>query len=344
MKKLALLLWLPLALVLVACGKSPKDEFISRVESQYTEKPVTYEMTLKLDDVTSKGVNPIASFIGKEIKATMTQDLSKKLISIQADLSDVNPTLSDFEIVYVGDKAYMTVEPMLGMYGITSSDLSGKYMDVADAQGSPLPDLGELTPANKDNVSFFKEMDSKNFTKSGDKVSLSLTIEELLAFTQKVLESGDEETKEIAQQYKAQMETAQKAFAKDSKFVMSVGKQNNVEAVLTMKSADNKEDSMTIKMSIDKIDYQAPKIPAKEDIISQEQMQQSLMAGNGATTNSDYQMTDEEFQEFYTALEAEVANHTKAEMQELIDALAPSLTDDQAKKLEGLLSKIKDAA
>lgn len=344
MKKLVLLLWLPLIFLLVACGKSPKDEFISRLENQYTDKPVAYEMTIKLDDVTSSGVNPMASFIGKEIKATISQDLSEKIVSLHADLSDVNPTLSDFEMVYVGDKAYMTVEPMLGMYGVTSSDLAGKYMDVADAQGSPLPDLGELTPANKENVAFFKEIDSKNFTKSGDKVSLSLTLEELMAFTQKVLETGDEETKELAQQYKAQMETAQGAFTKDSKFVMTVDKKNNAEAVLTMKSAENKEDGMTIKMAINKIDYKAPKVPAEKDIISQEELQQSLMASSGADTTVDYQMSDEEFQEFYTMLETEVSNHTKAELQELIDALSPSLTAEQVKKLEGLLSKTKDAA
>lgn len=62
MKKTKLLFLLPLLVLLVACGKSAKDSFISRIEENATTKNHAYQITttisdIKTDDSSLKNLN-----------------------------------------------------------------------------------------------------------------------------------------------------------------------------------------------------------------------------------------------------------------------------------------------
>lgn len=281
MKRFRTLIFLPLILLLVACGKSPKDEFISRVENQQTAKKAAYEYAIKLEDVTSSTEDTDAigfqQYVGKEIKATISQDLTEHLISVSADLSVINPNLEQFELVYVDDKAYISAAPFLNMYGLTQVDAKGKYMDLAEASGQDIPKLSELTPNNAQNVDFFKEVDAKQYSKDGDKVTLTLTIDEMMEMAEKAIDQGDEKTKEAAADFKDQMESAKDAFSKDSSFTMTVDKEKKGTALLNLISKENEKDTIKIRFDFKEVEYKAPAKPASSDILTQEDLMNLIM-------------------------------------------------------------------
>ncbi|MGT2912104.1 hypothetical protein ACVR1I_10405 [Streptococcus cameli] len=281
MKKLKCLLFLPLFFIMVACGQNPKDEFLSRLEKQQTQKQVSYDYTIKLDDVMTsdaKGMDAtISSFVGKAIDATISQDLDENLIYASVDLSSINPMFSSFEMVYADDKAYMTAAPMLAMSGITSSKIDGKYVDIEEMSGEKLPAISDFTPNNKENAKVFKELDSKKFTKDGDKVSVTMTVEELFDMAQKAMENGDKQNKSDTKNVEKQLSEAKETFSKDSTFVMTLDKKQNGKALLTLKSAENKKDNIKISITFTKKDYKAPILPAKEDILTKDELLSLMM-------------------------------------------------------------------
>lgn len=281
MKKLHTLLLLPLIFFLVACGKaqSAKDEFITRMESQQSAKKSAYEYTFQLDDISSSTENFafLESYIGKEIKATISQDLTKNVVAATVDLASVNPSLSTFNLVYVDDKAYISAAPFLSMYGLSEMDAKGKYMDLGEMSGQTMPKLSELTPNSGKNATLFKEIDAKKYTKDGDKVTVRLSIEEMFALTEKILANGGKETKEVAANFKEQAATAQEAFAKDSYFTMTIDPKNNGQALLNLVSKSNKKDSFKVRMTFKGVGYKAPTLPKSSDILSQEDLMNLFM-------------------------------------------------------------------
>ncbi|MGT2667102.1 hypothetical protein ACVRYP_07315 [Streptococcus rifensis] len=278
MKKMLLFFYIPLLFVLAACGQTAKDEFLTRVESQQSQKQTSYDYKIKMDDVTSSDATGIAtsfeSFIGKQIDATISQDLEKGLATILLDLSAVNPSLSQVEVIYAGDNLYMNAATFTSLSGITTTALDGKYIDAQELLGQSMPEIPKLsdyTPNNQANAALYKELDEKKFTKDGDDVTLTLTLNDLIALVEKAAEKGDEETKKQAADIQEQLETATESLSPDSIFNITLDKKDNGKLLMDLFSAENKEDTIKISMTFTKKDYQEPMAPTAEDILTEEE-------------------------------------------------------------------------
>lgn len=337
MKRFYRFLLLPLLFVLVACGgTSAKDTFISRLESNQSAKQSAYEMTFALEemDTGESGINPLAGFIGQELTVYISQDQDKNLVGFTADLSALSPDLSAVEMIYADDKAYISAAPMLAMSGQPLADYQGKYLDLEAASGQTLPALSNFTPADYQNVELYQKLDAKNFSQKGDDVTVTMSLAELLALTKDTLAKTDEKA---AQAYADQSDQIAQQFSPESKVELTLDKQGDGKARVNLLPAGDGQGSLTLSMAFKKATYKAPNLPAQSDILSQDQLNQ-LMTAN---LPQDLQMSDEDFQAFYTSLETSVSNYTKEDFQAMIEALKPSLTEEQVKKLESLLPKTK---
>ncbi|MGT2828722.1 hypothetical protein AB6M97_01560 [Streptococcus hillyeri] len=347
MKKIKMLLALPLALTLAACSKSPKDEFLDLIKKQQNEDKGAYEYVIKLDEASGEMASQLESFKGKSVKATASQDLKNGLIGLTVNLSDFNSELSDFDFIYSDDKAYMSVAPVAQFSaGLASDSLDGKFADLEEFSGEKMPSLAELSKENKANAELFEEVDEKNFTKNGDKVTMTLSFDELFDLTNKVVKNSQKELKDVsAEQLKTYLDLAKASIDDSSKFVMTLDEKGNGKAKIQLKTAAGVGESVSeLKLTLDykKVTYKAPKVPSKSDIVSQDELT-NLMTEEMSASTEEVKMTDEEFNELYASLEAEASKATKEEIQLYIDAMAPYLTEEQAKKMQELLKKASDA-
>lgn len=347
MKKIKTLLAIPMLLTLVACSKSPKDEFLDAVKKQQGQDKGAYEYTIKIDDVSGDLGAQLEAFKGKTVTATASQDLKAELVGLTVDLSSFDSSFSDFNLVYAGDKAYMNVAPIAQFAaGVSAENLEGKFVDIEEFSGEEMPSLKSIAEEGTSDTAFFEELDEKHFSKDGDKVSLSLTIDELLDFSSKAVEKAGTETEGVtAEQMKTYMDLAKASLDDSSKFVITVDGKGNGEAKIQLKTAAGVGESASeIKLSLSykSVDYKEPKVPAKSDIVSQEELS-NLMTSAAGVSDEELKMTDEEFNELYSSLEGEVANATKEEIQAYITGIAPYLTEEQNKKMQELLKKASDA-
>lgn len=338
MKKRIALFFLPLTLLLllVACGKNPKDEFLSRMKSQQTAKKAAFEYSIQLDDISfsqEEGMGSmLESYVGKEVRMDITQDLDASLMSIHADLSDLNPGLSTVDLIYADDRAYMSIAPFAFFYGLDAVDMEGKYLDLEEMGGQDLPKLSDIPSTNQQYLEMLEDLEASRFTKDGQDVILTLSMEEVFELTQEMFAQTD---KKAAQELKAQMGYVRAYISDESYMRLTFDKEGNGTAVVDIRSAENEKDGLTISMMTKKKAYKVPKVPKAADVLSQEDLQAMLVVDEDMLLDS--KLSDEEFAELYDNLKEETAAYTQAETKELIDQLSPSLTKEQVKKLEGLL-------
>lgn len=347
MKKLKMLVALPLVLALAACSKSPKDEFLDLLKKQQSEDRGAYEYVIKLDEASGELASQLESFKGKSVKATASQDLKNGLVGLTVNLSDFNSELSDFDFVYSDDKAYMSVAPIAQFTaGMTADSLDGKFANLEEFSGEKMPSLVDLEKENKANATLFEEVDDKNFTKKGDKIMMTLSFDELFDLANEVVKTSKKELRDVnIEELKTYLDLAKASIDDSSKVMMTVDGKGNGKTKIQLKTAAGVGESVSeLKLTLDykKVDYKAPKVPSKSDIVSQDELTNLMTAEMSASTD-ELKITDEEFNDLYASLEAEASKVTKEEIQLYIDAMAPYLTEEQTKKLQELLKKASDA-
>lgn len=335
MKKLNVLLLLPLLLLLVACCAKPKDTFISRLK-EINKQPAAQELTIKVDKLTIQGqANQVAPLEGAELAIEVHQDNKKKIAAITADLSQIplyGASLSNLDMVYADGKMYMAADALAGiasLNGVTTdlSDLKGKYVDYSDS-------VMEATTDSKADLdydySWLEELDEKAFSEANGKVTATVTFKDIV----KALPSSVTAQANISKQ---QLETYVSLFesmvSDDSKMLYTLDDKGNgdISLVLKSKSGAGLDFDMKLSLSTKKIAYKEPEVPAKSNILTQDEF--VSLASSSAT------MTEEDFQEFYNQIEADMANTTQEDFQLMLDAVKPHLSDQQIQKLETLRSK-----
>lgn len=338
MNRFRQLLLLPLLLILVACGaKTAKDDFIGRIQNNQSAKQVAYQYTFRIDDVVTAEAanNPVLSaLVGQELTLNINQDLDKHLVSLSTDLSAINPGFSSFEFIYADDKAYMTAAPMLAMSGLDTKEFEGKFIDIEQSSGQNLPNLSQFSPSDYQNTELYKNLDAKYFTKTGDDVTLKLTLAELFDLAQKTIAKTD---KVSAEEFASQTKVVTQQFSNKSHTEITLDKEGNGKAKIHLLSAANDKESLTLAFDFKKVAYKAPKLPSEENILSQDELTASL----SSNFTTELILSEEEFDSLYAGLEAEISNYSQENLQQMIDALRPSLTPEQIQKLESLLPKAK---
>ncbi|MDY4762084.1 hypothetical protein [Streptococcus thoraltensis] len=332
-------LLLSLVFVLVACAKSPKEEFKSRLESMQGEKKAAYHYKIKVKDFqpgqNAASIQGIDDIVGKTLEAKLSQDLTKNAFAISVDLSNIDPKFSDFDLIYKGDKGYMSVQPMLAMNNVSTKEAEGKYVDIEEISGEKIPSFKEATKDSKADLSWLDKIDEKHFKKDGDDVSVSLTMNQLFKVYKSALKQLDDD-KETAEQLETYLNLAKASLSDKSKATLTLGKDGDLKTRMSMiyaKGMDTFVKSIDIDVNAKKAAYKAPKLPKSSDILSQKELESLLMDNT--------KLSDQDFNEIYNNIKGELDNTSKESLEAFITESKPYLTDEQLKKLEDLANQAK---
>ncbi|MGV3006031.1 hypothetical protein [Streptococcus pluranimalium] len=333
------LLLLSLVFVLVACAKSPKEEFKSRLESLQSEKKVAFDYKIKVKDLkpgqNAAGLEGLDDIVGKTLDAKISQDLDKNVMSISIDLSKIDDKFSDFEMIYKDDKAYMSVQPMLAMQNVDLKDAEGKFIDIEEMSGEKMPSLKKATKDKEVDLSWLDEVDEKHFKKDGDNVTVTLTMNQLFKVYKSALKQLDD-NKETAEQLETYVNLAKASLSDKSKATLTLGKDGNLKTSLSMiyaKGMDTAIKSVDVDVNAKKVTYKAPKAPKSSDILSKEELENLLM--------DNQKLSDQDFNELYEGIKADLDNTSKETIEVFIAQSKAYLTDEQVKKLEDLAKQAK---
>lgn len=333
------LLLLSLVFVLVACAKSPKEEFKSRLASLQSEKKAAFDYKIKVKDL-KPGQNAaclegLDDIVGKTLDAKISQDLDKNVMSISIDLSKIDDKFSDFEMIYKDDKAYMSVQPMLAMQNVDLKDAEGKFIDIEEMSGEKMPSLKKATKDKEVDLSWLDEVDEKHFKKDGDNVTVTLTMNQLFKVYKSALKQLDD-NKETAEQLETYVNLAKASLSDKSKATLTLGKDGNLKTSLSMiyaKGMDTAIKSVDVDVNAKKVTYKAPKAPKSSDILSKEELENLLM--------DNQKLSDQDFNELYEGIKADLDNTSKETIEAFIAQSKAYLTDEQVKKLEDLAKQAK---
>jgi len=228
--------------------------------------------------------------------------------------------------------------------------LKGKYVNLADLveQTENTKSIKEISKEltvnekfnqayDKEVVDYLKQLDNKTFEKKNNVVSHTFTfkeIKEIIDLRDKVIKSN-KEFKNI--EPSASLKARLKEFSDISVKVAANKKDGSFDMDFTMKPTEQKVKSdglKSLKLNA-KISYKMSdktiKLPAKDQIISDAEMNQIFSQPDVSTT-----LTDDEFSQVTSALEeAKKAGPIDEETQkELLTTYKDYLTEDQYKKLE----------
>ncbi|WP_438831964.1 hypothetical protein [Streptococcus pluranimalium] len=333
------LLLLSLVFVLVACAKSPKEEFKSRLESLQSEKKAAFDYKIKVKDLKPgqnvAGLEGLDDIVGKTLDAKISQDLDKNVMSISVDLSKIDDKFSDFEMIYKDDKAYMSVQPMLAMQNVDIKDAEGKFIDIEEMSGEKMPSLKKATKDKEVDLSWLDEVDEKYFKKDGNNVTVTLTMNQLFKVYKSALKQLDD-NKETAEQLETYVNLAKASLSDKSKATLTLGKDGNLKTSLSMiyaKGMDTAIKSVDVDVNTKKVTYKAPKAPKSSDILSKEELENLLM--------DNQKLSDQDFNELYEGIKADLDNTSKETIEAFIAQSKVYLTDEQVKKLEDLAKQAK---
>ncbi|MGT2735784.1 hypothetical protein ACVRXS_01205 [Streptococcus orisratti] len=330
MKKIRILLLLPVLFLIVACSKSPKEEFISRIKQNADQDKSAYQFSVKIKDIqTSTSDNSesidMSMFKGASLNFQVQQDLKNEKISISTDLSKINAAFPKFNLFYVKDTAYLNADAITTFYGLDSKNFEGKYIDLAEFSNESFPKLSELS--KEQDYSWIEKLSDKKFKKDGDKVTATLSFDELL----KVYSAQAKKDEEL----KTYIDLAKASVSDDSKITMTLDKDGSGNADIKLvyaKALNLGIDSIHLTMTYKKSTYKDIKVPNSNAILSQEEL--------GKLVEQNYKMSDEQFEGIYNSIKESTSLYSKEELQELINSYKTYLTDEQFKKLQSLLDQV----
>lgn len=333
MKRLKVWLLLPLLLLLVACSKSPKEEFKARLQESSQQDKVAYQYKVKVKDIqltstsSTSGLD-LSALRNASLDFTINQDLKNGKVSLSSDLSKINSALPKAQLIYAKKKAYLNADALVAFYGLDKAAFQGKYVDLSEFSQEKFPDLSKLEKENnkKSDLSWLDDLSDKKFEKSGDKVTATFTFDELLEATSKTTKKDEEA--------KTYIDLAKAAISDKSKIKMTLGKDGSGSADMNLiyaKGVDYGVKSIKLTMSYKKVTYKSVKTPSKDNLLDKNQLQELVV--------QNYKFTDEQFNGIYDTLRENASLYSKAELQEIINGYKQNLTDDQLNKLNALLNQ-----
>ncbi|MGT2772334.1 hypothetical protein [Streptococcus marimammalium] len=329
MKKLKFLLFLPLLILLVACSKNPRDEFISRYNNNLKQEETSFIHSVKMTDLKlpNDGVAmpELENLKNKVFIFNVSQSLKDKIFSISSDLSQLDPSYPKLDVIGTNDDFYINAE-FWGMFsGIKNDNIKDRYVNVADFSEDYGHVFDDVENSN-DLANSFKKLDAKKFKKDGDAIVLTVKISELLEMIK------DMSKDDSANTYFNMMT----AYIDDSSLVTyQLEKDGSANVTIDLKMAeglDNAFESITIEIVSKKVKYIAPKVPSTSKIISLDELQ--------IISSEVYQaeLTDEEFQELFNQIKDNLSFYSKEDLMKELEFYRQFLTEEQYQKLEALIA------
>lgn len=275
------------------------------------------------------------------------------------------------QVAYMSTDIYQQLMTLMGsMLGAgdlgTSVDaeaLKGKYLELdpedmkellADSDVSTDGGTAAITALQGDNQlmkDWLLTLKADTFKKDGDKISHTFTKEELSDFVKYAEKNGDKDAKKTAAELK---ETLKDLTVFDLEATVDT-KSGDQDLKMSM-AGDTDENTMkaAFTVSLKPTDKKAAvTMPAADQIVTEEELSEMLgtsqFSANGLTEeNYDFEddadygweepLTEAEFQQLYDELAAEKENYTPEELQEYLDFLESSLTEEQFAKLTELVT------
>lgn len=350
MKRVKLVVLLGIILVLGACSKSPKEEFIASYDSLGTGEynAGKFEATItdfKMNQTSGAAWAQILNDSLKNMTSQGDYQFNEKDSSFSFNAAvEVFGTEMPLNIVGNEEKFYVSTSFVDGMFALMDSfgvpieadqtqieKLAGKYIEVDTDE--LVEDAGEDTDSSADAEEMSNKMtklleDAKeeSFKADGDTVSHTFTSADLV----KIAEDRD-----LSEDTKTSLE--------NTKITMSINKKTKKTNCTIKISDDEQEMTMKLKFTPSKKD-KAIKLPKEKDIVSEEELNNFFQEMNQSTTNnlSAYTdpeiLSDEEFELLYQEIEATLDEFDEDQKHEIIEAYALHLTEEQLERLIALLA------
>lgn len=331
MKKTKLLLLLPLLVLLVACGKSAKDSFISRIEENTTTKNHAYQITttisdIKTDDSSLKNLN------NKSFTTTVNISPKGKKASVKIDLAQLDSKLPSYEFIAIGDNLYMNLDALMQLQNLNQSsqisfeggDFTGKYINASDISDNKFKfdDYTSLT-----DVSWLKTLSDDDFSTSKDNAILTLTVKTLSSFLNDAIKSSNSKASDNL--------SLSSLLSNKSSLRISIdkdGKQTATASLVFKNSRTLGISSLNAKMTVKDVDYTSPQAPEASSVLSTTQLT-SLM-------ETHYKYSQSQFEELYNYVKENAGDFTK---EQLDSAFADDKTHMTAEQLQQFNNMINQA-
>lgn len=226
-------------------------------------------------------------------------------------------------------------------------DLKGKYVDVMamqEATKASKADVKEMENAQefvkayqKEVAAYLKGLDKKSFTKKDDVITHTFTkkeISDIMALSQKVAKSDKQFASYVAEE--VDFDEVLKELD-DLSVTVKANTKTNATKIRTLVSPSEKNSSAGLKsITVDmvmtsKSDKVTVKLPAKEDILSEEQV------NNLMTPEPTAQLSDEDFKTILDSYKGTASELSESEKAEMLKQSKQFLSDSQYKELEAVL-------
>lgn len=226
-------------------------------------------------------------------------------------------------------------------------DLKGKYVDVMamqEATKASKADVKEMENAQefakayqKEVAAYLKGLDKKSFTKKDDVITHTFTkkeISDIMALSQKVAKSDKKFASYVAEE--VDFDEVLKELD-DLSVTVKANTKTNATKIRTLVSPSEKNSSAGLKsITVDmvmtsKSDKVTVKLPAKEDILSKEQV------NNLMTPEPTAQLSDEDFKTILDTYKGTASELSESEKAEMLKQSKQFLSDSQYKELEAVL-------
>ncbi|MBO1307845.1 hypothetical protein JZO70_16845 [Enterococcus sp. 669A] len=357
MKRLKLVVLLGTVLLLGACSKSPKEEFITVYDSLSTEEYNAGEFELSIDDFKMNQTTGAAwaNMLGENLKnMSLTGEFQynekDESFSLDADVEAFGSTIP-FEMVGKENEGYISTSFVDGMltfmdsFGVDAeadpaqvAELKGKYLSIdaeeveaeAGERSEDVPDPEEVRGKMK---AVLNKANDKSFKSEDDTVSHTFTSKEMVKIARDA-DLGEETEKNLG----------------DMTMTMKINKKTKkTDCTIKMKDADYQ---MTMKAVVTPSKKKgAISMPKEKDIVPAEELEnlfvpQELSGPVGESAWEDEEIepiTDEEFEVMYTQLEANLGAFSEDTRRGILDSYSPYLNDEQIARMEALLFPVEPA-
>ncbi|MGG5315235.1 hypothetical protein [Enterococcus sp. AZ072] len=351
MKRVKWIVLLGVVVLLGACSKSPKEEFISAYDSLSSEEYNAGKFELSITDFQMNQTTGAAwaSMLSESLKNMSVNgdyqyNAKDESFRFEADVKAFDNTMP-IEMVGKGNEVYLSTSFIDGM--LTFMDSFGRSAEVDQEQLNDLEgkyiaiDPEEMKAADDDKATLEpKEVRSKmnkllgrakedSFKSEGETVSHT--------FSSKDLE-------EIAKSFDLGADTEESLH--NMTLTMKINKKT-LKTDCTVKMRDS-EQKMTMKVVLTPSKKKTTiSIPKEQDIVPAEELDDlfvpqamSGVAGEVAQGEDEIEeLSDEQFEVVYQQFEANMSELDETQRQALLSAYSPYLTDEQFARLEALLSQ-----
>lgn len=351
MKRVKLIVLLGVVLLLGACSKSPKEEFIGAYGALGSEEYNAGKFEVSITDFQMNQTTGAAwaSMLSESLKdmsidGDYQYNEKDESFRFDADVKAFGNTMP-IEMVGKGNEGYLSTSFVDGMLTFMDSfgmpvevdqeqvaELKGKYIAIdpeemtADDDDKDTPDPKEVRSKTNN---LLKKAKEDSFKSDGETVSHTFTSKELEKLAKSV--NLGEDTEENLHNMTLTMKINKKTLKTDC----------------TVKMRDS-EQKMTMKAVITPSKTKkAISMPKEQDIVPEEELDslfepQELSGVSGEFSQGDEEieeLSDGEFEMLYQQFEANMSELDEAQRRALLSAYSPYLNEEQLARLEALLSQ-----